>query len=75
MSDSLLPFQPAIDEPSNILPSSKTSSSTVRTGAVRCNSLPFVSVKRKSTNFTSFSLIRAITSATLIGVFLRVAIR
>ena len=34
MSDSLMPFQPAIDEPSNILPSTKRSSSTRSRGIV-----------------------------------------
>ena len=48
MSDSLMPFQPAIEEPSNILPSSKKSSSTMRVGKVTCCSLPRVSVKRRS---------------------------
>ncbi len=31
MSDSSMPFQPAIDEPSNMMPSSNTSSSIVET--------------------------------------------
>ena len=64
----LLPFHPALEDPSNILPSSKRSSSTVLAGTVTCCSLPLVSVNRKSTNLTSFSLIRLITSAALIGV-------
>src|SRR6185437_12568327 len=34
MSESLIPFHPAIDEPSNILPSSKNASSTARAGNV-----------------------------------------
>src|SRR5688572_26286053 len=63
MSDSWMPFQPAIDEPSNPLPSSKKVSSTMRVGTVTCCSLPFVSVKRRSTNLTSFSLISLSTSA------------
>ena len=57
MSDSWIPFQPAIDEPSNILPSSNRSSSTIFAGRLTCCSLPTVSVKRRSTNFTSFSAI------------------
>ena len=57
MSDSLIPFQPAIDEPSNILPSVNMSSSTMPAGTDTCCSLPRVSVKRRSTNFTSASLI------------------
>src|SRR5258708_40027265 len=63
MSDSLMPFQPAIDEPSNILPSLKKPSSTKRVGMVTWCSLPIVSVKRRSANFASFSLINFRTSA------------
>ena len=63
MSDSLMPFQPAIEEPSNILPSRNKSSSTSRAGMVTCCSLPRVSVKRRSANFASFSLISFRTSA------------
>src|ERR1700694_5738340 len=62
MSDSLMPFQPAIDEPSNILPSLKKPSSTKRVGTVTCCSLPIVSVKRRSANVASFSLINSKTS-------------
>ncbi len=57
MSDSLMPFQPAMEEPSNILPSWKKSSSISPTGRVTCCSLPWLSVKRRSTHFTSLSLI------------------
>src|SRR5712672_1575556 len=71
MSDSLIPFQPAIDEPSNILPSLKNPSSTKRVGMVTCCSLPIVSVKRRSANFASFSLINFRTSAAVIGVLAR----
>src|SRR5689334_14974013 len=63
MSDSLMPFQPAIDEPSNILPSRNSSSSTRCDGIVTCCSLPRVSVKRRSAYLTSLSLINLITSA------------
>src|SRR5450755_4206659 len=68
MSDSLMPFQPPIDEPSNILPSLKNPSSTSRVGTVTCCSLPMVSVKRRSANLASFSLISLITSAGVTGV-------
>src|ERR1700722_2538929 len=68
MSDSLMPFQPAIDEPSNILPSLKKPSSTRRVGMVTWCSLPIVSVKRRSANFASFSLINFRTSAGVICV-------
>ena len=57
MSDSLMPFQPAIEEPSNILPSANRPSFTWCEGTVTCCSLPRVSQKRKSTYLTSFSLI------------------
>ena len=63
MSDSLMPFQPAMEEPSNILPSVKKSSVTNRAGTLTCCSFPRVSVKRRSANFTCFSLIRLNTSA------------
>src|SRR5271167_2625742 len=72
MSDSLMPFQPAMDEPSNILPSLKNPSSTRRVGMVTWCSLPIVSVKRRSANFASFSLINFRTSAGVICVLARV---
>ena len=62
MSDSLMPFQPAIDEPSNIFPSVNMSSSTMLAGIDTCCSLPRVSVKRRSTNLTSLSFINFRTS-------------
>src|SRR5271163_1380724 len=75
MSDSLMPFHPAIEEPSNILPSLKNPSSTSRVGTVTCCSLPIVSVKRRSTNFASFSLINCRTSAGVIGILSRYVLR
>ena len=57
MSDSLIAFQPAIEEPSNIWPSANVSSSIMVTSKVTCCHLPRGSVKRKSTYFTSLSLI------------------
>src|SRR3984893_3376474 len=57
MSDSLMAFQPAIEEPSNICPSEKVSSSIMVTSKVTCCHLPRGSVNRKSTYFTSLSLI------------------
>ena len=57
MSDSLIAFQPAIEEPSNIWPSAKVSSSIIVTSNVTCCHFPRGSVKRKSTYFTSLSLI------------------
>ena len=57
MSDSLIAFQPAIEEPSNIWPSAKVSSSIMVTSKVTCCHLPRGSVKRKSTYLTSLSLI------------------
>src|ERR1700736_2715788 len=74
MSDSLMPFQPAIDEPSNILPSLKKPSSTKRVGMVTWCSLPIVSVKRRSANFASFSLINFRTSAGVMCVLAGLAI-
>src|SRR5579862_7764662 len=57
MSLSLIAFQPAIDEPSNIWPSARHSSSIRLRSKVTCCSLPRGSVKRKSTYLTSCSLI------------------
>src|ERR1700757_5141417 len=61
MSDSLIAFQPAIDEPSNITPSFRKSSVIVRTWCARCCHFPRGSVKRKSTYLTSCSLIISMT--------------
>src|SRR5450755_5071393 len=61
MSDSWIAFQPAIEEPSNIWPSAKVSSSIMLTSKVTCCHLPRGSVKRKSTYFTSLSLINFMT--------------
>src|ERR1700675_318738 len=57
MSDSLIAFQPAIEEPSNIMPSANVSSSIWLMSKVTCCHLPRGSVKRKSAYFTSLSLI------------------
>src|SRR3569833_1723983 len=53
MSDSWMPFQPAIEEPSNILPSLNMSSSAVCAVMETCCSLPRVSVKHKTKNKTT----------------------
>src|SRR3954447_24603253 len=62
MSEASMPFQPAIDEPSNAWPSLNFDSLNIFAGTVTCCSLPLVSVKRRSTNLTSFSLIVLKTS-------------
>ena len=62
MSDLSMLRQPAIDEPSNILPVSKNRSFTAFAGTVECCSLPRVSVNRRSTNLTSSSRIIRMTS-------------
>ena len=69
MSDAWIPFQPAIDEPSNACPDSNLSALNCLAGTVTCCSLPRVSVNRRSTNLTSFSLIILSTSA---GVVMRI---
>ena len=66
MSDAWMPFQPAIDEPSNAWPDSNLSSSNAFAGTETCCSLPRVSVKRRSTNLTSLSLIIFSTSAAVV---------
>src|SRR5580704_8958023 len=63
MSDSLIAFQPAIDEPSNIVPLVRKSSSTMERSKVTCCHLPRGSVNRKSTNLTSLALIMERTDA------------
>src|SRR5687768_4584366 len=67
MSDASMPFQPAIEEPSKAWPPVNLSSSKCDRGTVTCCSLPRVSVKRKSTNLTSFSDTNFITSATVLA--------
>src|SRR6185312_8962108 len=63
MSDASMPFHPAIDEPSKAWPLSNLSCVNCFDGTVTCCSLPRVSVKRRSTNLTSLSLIIFSTSA------------
>src|SRR3954447_5523686 len=58
MSDSLIAFHPAIEEPSNMKPSVKLSSSTTPDAIVKCCHLPLGSVKRRSTHSISSSLSR-----------------
>src|SRR5258706_14155991 len=67
MSDSLMPFQPLIDEPSNILPSTKKSAVTKRAGTVTCCSLPRVSVNRRSANLAFLSCTSFTTSVGVIA--------
>src|SRR3954469_15715562 len=61
MSDSLIAFQPAIEDPSNIRPSVRLSSSITPEAMVRCCHLPLGSVKRRSTQSISSSLMREST--------------
>src|SRR3990172_130570 len=62
MSEASMPFQPAIEEPSKAKPSANMPSLTHEPSAVTCCILPLVSVKRRSTNFTSLSFIILSTS-------------
>src|SRR5262245_18811087 len=66
MSDSLITFQPAIEEPSNMIPSANASSLTSDTSIVRCCIFPRGSVKRRSTYLTSLSLNIASTDSALL---------
>ena len=66
MSNSLIAFHPEIDEPSNIWPSAKVSSSIIVMSKVTCCHLPRGSVNRKSTYFTSLSLIIFMTSLAVV---------
>src|SRR6476469_9122686 len=72
MSDSLMAFQPAIEEPSNIRPSAQASSCICETSMVRCCILPRGSVKRRSTYLTSLSLISARTPETSMGLLMMI---
>src|SRR5512135_3880131 len=63
MSEAWIPFQPAMEEPSNAWPDSNLSASKWETGTPTCCSLPRVSVKRRSTNLMPCSLISFRTSA------------
>src|SRR5690606_29143495 len=66
MSDSLIAFQPAIEEPSNQVAYSNRSSSTMVTSKVTCCSLPRMSVKRRSRYLMSSSLICLRMSAAVV---------
>src|SRR5690606_21774104 len=67
MSDSLMPFQPLIEEPSNIFPSSNSDGSMMLAGKVTCCCTPRMSTKRRSTNSTLWSLISFSTFSSDIG--------
>src|SRR5436190_24068667 len=62
MSEASMLFHPAIEEPSKKCPLSNLSIVKALTGTETCCSLPRVSVKRRSTNLTSLSLIIFMTS-------------
>ena len=62
MSLSLIACQPRMLEPSKPRPSSKTSSSSLPTGMVKCCQSPGKSMNRRSTALTSFSRHNARTS-------------
>ena len=66
ISDSLIAFHPAIDEPSKKTPLLSISSSTTVESIVKCCSLPFGSVNLRSTNSTCLSLINFRTFLELI---------
>src|SRR5207249_6569452 len=55
-------FHPAIEEPSKKCPLSNLSIVKALSGTETCCSLPLVSIKRRSTNLTSLSLIIFMTS-------------
>src|SRR3954452_8441067 len=68
MSDSLIVWNPRIDEPSNICPLVKKSSSSEAAGTLKCCMTPGRSQKRTSTNLTSLSLRYARTSSVLLNI-------
>ncbi len=65
MSLSLIAFQPAIEEPSNMMPSRNVSSSMVETCCAVCCHLPRGSVNRRSMYSTEFSLSISSTLSTV----------
>src|SRR6185503_17074054 len=67
MSDSWMPIQPRIDEPSNPRPSSKVPSSSVSTGNEQCCQLPSRSTNFRSTISARFFLAYAKNSFALLG--------
>ena len=67
MSDSLIAFQPAMEDPSNAVPSANMSSSTMETSIVTCCILPRGSVNRRSTYLTSLSLMLFRTSEAVLA--------
>ena len=68
MSEASIPFHPATEEPSNACPSSNLSISKLEAGTLTCCSFPRVSVKRRSTNLASFSLIIFKTSSAVLDI-------
>src|SRR5262245_46262718 len=67
MSDSWMPIQPRIDEPSNPRPSSKVSSSSVSTGNEQCCQLPSMSTNFRSTISAWFFLAYVKNSFAFLG--------
>ncbi len=67
MSEFWMPFHPAIDEPSNMRPSSSSASSAIEAGKVTWCHTPRMSVKRRSMNSMRWSLIRRVMFSIDIG--------
>src|SRR5689334_2238339 len=63
MSDSWIAWKPRMDDPSNIWPLTKKSSSTDSAGTLKCCMTPGRSQKRTSTNLTSSFLMKRRTSS------------
>src|SRR6476620_10809681 len=63
MSDSWIAWKPRIEDPSNICPTVKKSSSTDSAGTLKCCMTPGRSQNRMSTNLTSSSLMNVRTSS------------
>src|SRR3954447_21273525 len=68
MSDSLIAWNPRIDDPSKPRPSENVSSPKVDAGMVKCCMTPGRSQKRTSTNSTSLSRMYAATSSGLVNI-------
>ena len=62
MSDSSIVWNPRMDDPSNPIPASNSSSLRSATGIEKCCHSPGMSMKRRSTILASFSLASLTTS-------------
>ncbi len=75
MSDSWMAWKPRIEDPSNIWPLVKKSSSTEAAGTLKCCMTPGRSQNRMSTNLMSSSLMKERTSSAELNTVLNLLVR